>query len=168
MTVGTKSLLFGVHQFIWHPLTVLFAWLYLYRSFPNWRELVCIVIHDWGYWGSSNMDGPEGERHPERAASIAMRIFGSYYSDLCLLHSRRYARSKGLVPSKLCWADKFSIACDPCWFYLTRAWLSGELYEYRESTALEGFIPLSDGHRQWFRWVRARLVSQGVKNISDI
>lgn len=71
MTTGTKSLLFGVHQFLWHPLTVLLAWVYLYRSFPNPKELLCIFVHDWGYWGCPNMDGPEGERHPERAATHA-------------------------------------------------------------------------------------------------
>ncbi|MCK5235828.1 MAG: hypothetical protein KAR06_02490, partial [Deltaproteobacteria bacterium] len=60
--VGTKSLLFGVHQFIWHPITVLIAWCKLY-GWPTWPELVCIIVHDWGYWGKPNMDGPEGEKH---------------------------------------------------------------------------------------------------------
>lgn len=26
MRIGTKSILFGVHQFIWHPVTVYIAW----------------------------------------------------------------------------------------------------------------------------------------------
>jgi hypothetical protein len=59
MKVGQRSLLYGVHQFLWHPITVLIAWWVLFGR-PTWRELVCIIIHDWGYWNCPNMDGPEG------------------------------------------------------------------------------------------------------------
>ena len=83
MNVGTKSLLFGVHQFIWHPVTVLIAWVSLYGR-PTWRELICIIVHDWGYWGAPNMDGEEGERHPEVGAEIALRLFGLEYYELVL------------------------------------------------------------------------------------
>lgn len=57
--VGTRSLLFGVHQFLWHPWTVYRAWRYLYGK-PTWREVVCIFLHDLGYFGKPNMDGEEG------------------------------------------------------------------------------------------------------------
>ena len=60
MKMGTKSLLFGVHQFFIHPLMVLLAWIVLYRSFPGLKELVCIFIHDWGYWGKADLKGEEG------------------------------------------------------------------------------------------------------------
>jgi hypothetical protein len=167
MKVGKRSLLFGVHQFIWHPITVLIAWWELYGR-PSWRELVCIVIHDWGYWFCPNMDGPEGEKHPEFGARIAWRLFGqAEYWDLCLLHSRHYARAYGANPSKLCWADKLSILYDPWWFYLTRAWLSGELKEYRKVAADAGFIPLSASNRAWFIWVQGRLAKVGREMRGD-
>ena len=75
MKTGTKSLLFGVHQFIWHPVTVLIAWIWLYKRFPSWRELICMFVHDWGYWGKTNMDDEDGEKHPELGANIALKLF---------------------------------------------------------------------------------------------
>ena len=161
MKAGTKSLLFGVHQVIWHPITVLIAWWKLYGR-PNWKELICIIIHDWGYWGAPNIDGEEGEEHPKWAAVLAGKWLGYEYYLLCLCHSRHYARKTGLKPSILCWADKLSILYDPWWLYLPRAWMSGELKEYRESAAKAGFTPLTETHRTWFKWVRKYLSEQGL------
>ena len=90
MRIGTRSLLFGVHQLVWHPVVVMLAWRNLYGQWPNWQELVCIIIHDWGYWGCPNMDGPEGENHPWWAARQADRWFGEEFKKLCLYHSRHY------------------------------------------------------------------------------
>lgn len=178
MKTGTKSLLFGVHQFLWHPITVWFAWIWLYRQIPSFKETICIIIHDWGYWGKAKMDDAEGERHPEVGAKIAHFLFdgfedGSpsqedpYSSDelrrsfrwyqLCLYHSRHYARNAGVEPSKLCWADKFSIIFEPWWLYLPRAWASGELFEYREIA--KEFIPLTATHRRWYSWIQNRLAT---------
>jgi len=178
MNVGTKSLLIGVHQFLWHPITVLLAWIHLY-GFPNWKELICIVIHDWGYWGSPNMDGIEGEIHPKFGAELAYHYLDSsnseyqfsldkqrwIYYDLCLYHSRHYAKAHDMLPSKLCWADKLSIKYDPWWLYLSRAWLSGELSEYRN---LHGSMGENfKTHRDWYRWVSARAVRMGEQQSSE-
>lgn len=160
MTRGSKSLLFGVHQFIWHPATVLIAWIRLYGR-PNWKEVICIIVHDWGYWGSPNMDGEEGECHPEIGARIAGALFGREYYDLCLLHSRHYARKVNREPSRLCWADKMSIIHDPWWFYLLRACLSGEIKEYRHIAAESGFVPLSSSNREWFKCMREHFRTLG-------
>lgn len=167
MKVGKKSLMVGVHQFLWHPLTVLIAWWVLYGR-PSWRELVCIIIHDWGYWFAPNMDGPEGERHPECAAQLAGRWLGPEYHDLCLYHSRHYARNAGRKPSRLCWADMLSILYDPWWLYLPRAWVSGELKEYRKVAAEAGFIPLEASHREWYYWVKDRLSTLGRQMRGDV
>ena len=153
MKVGTKSLLFGVHQFLWHPATVWLAWWKQYYTFPTWRETVCIVIHDWGYFGQPNMNGVEGERHPELGAKIAGWLFGPEYHDLCLFHSRHYARNCSRVPSKLCWTDKGCVRFDPWWLYLPRAWLSGELDEYRADAARAGLLPIECSHRNWYAWL---------------
>ena len=64
MTIGTKSVLFGAHCFFLRPWFVAVAWWRLY-GFP-WdpRLWVAFFVHDLGYVGKPNMDGPEGEEHP--------------------------------------------------------------------------------------------------------
>jgi len=160
MNIGTKSLLFGVHQFMWHPFTVWLAWRKLYGR-PSANELICIVIHDWGYWNKPNMDGAEGEKHPEFAADLAARILGAEYGKLCRYHSRHYSRNEAQPPSSLCWADKLSILYDPWWLYLPRAWLSGELHEYRQRCATAGLVPGNYTHREWFAGIRDYLQQLG-------
>lgn len=186
MKTGTKSLLFGVHQFILHPITVWIAWIWLYRTLPTWRETVCVVIHDWGYWGKAKMDDEEGEKHPEWAAGVAHWLLdrprfvplspsffiwkrhNTTYHDLCLYHSRHYARNAGVEPSRLCWADKMSILVERWWTYLPRAWASGELEEYREIAEATGFIPKVKSSREWFAWIRDRLGTLGREKRGDV
>lgn len=160
MKLGTRSILFGVHQFLWHPLTVLIAWRRLFGR-PSWKEVVCILIHDWGYWGCPNIDGPRGEKHTELGARLAAKWLGAEHGKLCLYHSRHYAQQRGVEPSKLCWADKLSIQYEPWWFYLVRAQLSGELFEYRRNAARVGLVPLSASHREWFTWIKQKLAAMG-------
>jgi hypothetical protein len=81
MKIGTKSLLYGGHQFAIHPWVLAYSWykLYGWGGYPNlwnWRLWIAFIVHDWGYWGKPNMDGPEGERHVELGAKI-MSIFDS-------------------------------------------------------------------------------------------
>ncbi len=152
--LGTKSLLFGVHQFAWHPITVWLAWRDLYGR-PSWREAVCIVIHDWGYWGCADMDGTVGKQHPRLGAKIADRLFGPAYHDLVLHHSRHLAKELGATPSRLCWADKLSMLYDPAWFYLLRARSTGELREYRWHARHHVSLLASDA--DWLAWLKAHL-----------
>lgn len=148
VSTGTKSLLFGVHQFLWHPIMVLRAWILLY-GLPNFQEMVCIFVHDWGYAGKKSMDGEDGVLHPELGARIAGRLFGRKYEALVLGHSRTYCRLHGITVSKLSHADKLSIIYEPRWFYILRARASGELTEYRDESAKSGFVPISDSHQEW-------------------
>lgn len=167
MKLGKRSLLIGVHQFIWHPITVLLAWLALYGR-PSWREVICIIIHDWGYWFSPNMDGPEGAKHPEFGAKLAGRWFGKEYYELCLYHSRHYAKMAGREPSRLCWADKYSVKFELWWFYIFRAWISGELKEYRMNSARDGLTPLSVGHRVWHLQIREMFIRLASEKRADV
>ncbi len=160
LPIGRRSLLFGVHQFAWHPFTVFLAWIKLY-GWPSWKEIICIIVHDWGYWQCRDMDGEDGERHAEVGCYIAYKLFGQKYAELCLLHSRHYAKAIGAEPSRLCYADKLSIMYEPWWFYLARAWLTGELWEYRAMAAQSGYVSLSASHREWFKWVQSYLSSKG-------
>jgi hypothetical protein len=173
LSTGTKSLLFGVHQFIWHPITVYLAWISLYKKRPNWKDTICIIIHDWGYWGCQNMDDKKGEAHPEFAASLAHALFDKdrwqdwTYYNLCLYHSRHYARALKVEPSKLCWADKYSIVYETWWTYLPRAWASGELPEYRKIASDSGFVSECRTSREWFVWIQSRLVTLGKEKRAD-
>lgn len=144
-------MLFGVHQVLWHPVTVWLAWVRLYGELPTWRESVCILVHDWGYWGCPDMDGPTGGRHPFLGARIAGALFGREHAELVLLHSADLSRRLGRKPSKLCAPDKFSMLHDPTPFYLLRARLSGELREYRRRASDRSFVALEAPDSVWHR-----------------
>src|SRR6185295_14588656 len=83
-----------------------------------------------GYLGKPNMDGPEGERHPETGAAIMRCLFGEPWGKFVLYHSRFLAKQHRARPSPLCIADKLAIALEPWWFYLPRVNLTGEVREY--------------------------------------
>jgi hypothetical protein len=166
--IGTKSLLFGVHQIFIHTYLVTKSWKILYRKLPTFKEFICIMIHDWGYWGCPNMDGAEGDKHPETGAKIANRLFGKQYGDLCLYHSRHYAKRNNVEPSKLCWADKYSTCLEPKKFYLFRARLTRELNEYRLQSANAGFCSLNETDEDWFDWAVGWLKEQAIKQKSSV
>lgn len=155
MRIGTKSVLFGVHQFLLHPIMLAIGWWKAYgfrrvaigeqwvirqrryqRLETEYASLfrpalwVAFVVHDLGYLGKPNMDGPEGETHPELGARIMRWLFGEPWGDFVLLHSRYYSKRLGRPVSPLCFADKWVIVLEPWWLYLPRVWMSGELREF--------------------------------------
>lgn len=161
MKIGTKSVLFGAHQFMIHPWLVALAWWKLY-GFP-WdpRLWAAFFVHDLGYIGKPNMDGPEGETHPVLGASV-MHWFDwdkdeVTWMHLSLLHSRYYAKSLGLPPSKLCFADKLSFCYTPRWLYLPLATATGEINEYLKNaqTADSGhWKPTGYDKKRWHAQLR--------------
>lgn len=151
MKIGTKSLLFGVHQFIFHPIFVFLAWCELYKEFPTFKEFICIIIHDWGYFGLNDMDSKEGSNHSLFSAILIKKLFGIKEYNLILYHSRHYARKDNKNPSKLCWADKYSYKFDPILFYVIRANLSGEIEEYRNLPSNREF---KGSDSKWYKTVR--------------
>lgn len=182
MKIGTKSLLFGVHQFAIHPIVVGRAWRALYGRWPNLNEWIAIVVHDLGYWGCPNMDGPEGRLHPVRSAKIAYRIarvawklknllrpqvryepgadiYAARCAMLVLFHSREMVKIwkeeypvECIRESALCWPDKFSVCFEWPWFYLLRAKLSGEVYEFRANAVKAGKVSSNSSLEDWFEW----------------
>lgn len=162
MRVGTKSILFGAHQFLIHPFFVGLAWWKLYGIPVDPRLWIAFFVHDLGYLWKPNMDGIEGDKHVELGARI-MRMFGKEWHDLCLYHSRFYAKKNHVSVSKLCIADKLSIVLNPTWLYIFSATLSGEIWEYIELTRVrpeagEGKYSsmnvFSNDRRQWHRNVK--------------
>jgi hypothetical protein len=158
MKVGTKSLLFGVHAFWWHPIVVFLAWCKLYKKLPTFPQLLGIILHDIGYWGCTDMDGQCGKSHPYKGAAVVEKIITKLYGEkaatkaflFTAFHSASYAKAYEATPSALCAPDKFSIVFEPRWFYLLRARLSGELTEYKANAQSH----LSDD--QWFDWLEGK------------
>ena len=148
MKIGTKSVLFGYHAFWLHPFLVAEGWRRLY-GFPfDPRLWAAFFLHDIGYLGKPNMDGKEGEAHPEMGAKVMHFLFDEYdpypfhhwcvafisinkWRDLCLFHSRCYAAKARKPISKLCYADKLAFMLYPKWLLKILYALTGEWEEYK-------------------------------------
>lgn len=164
MRIGTRSLLYGAHAFWLHPWFVAWAWHRLYgaRQLRDPRLWLAFMVHDWGYWGKPNMDGPEGESHPELGAHIMYRIGGPRWSTFTGFHSRYYANKCGAPPSPLCYADKMALILMPAWLYVPLARASEEIREYRQR-ALDGkyggYPPtMHASDYEWFEWAKCLTV----------
>lgn len=102
MRIGTKSVLFGAHCFFLHPWFVAWGWWKLY-GFPfDPRLWVAFFVHDLGYLGKPNMDGPEGEDHPRFGAELMSMFDAGTEPAIRYLSPWRYAaRAISFVFDKL-------------------------------------------------------------------
>ena len=156
LPVGTRSLLYGAHQFVLHPVLVALAWTKLYGFPLDPRLHLAFFVHDLGYAGCRDIDGPEGERHVEFGARVMWRLCDrreyhahqliarhhaqdtrtlpahalGTWGKLTLYHSRFTARAHNQPHSRLCVADKYATVLDPAWLFLPRVVLSGEIWEF--------------------------------------
>lgn len=168
MTVGTKSVLWGVHAFWFHPWTVALAWRKLYGKWPRWHEWVAIFAHDIGYLGKPDIDGAAGKLHPYVGAWLAARIVGFFRGEFIdedtywfvALHSRDVAVHCGEDPSPLYHADKYSVYFDPTKFYLLRARLSGEMTEFKSYAIEKGDLPANVSDEAWLEFYRKNVSSR--------
>jgi hypothetical protein len=161
MKRGTKSLLWGAHCMLWHPLIVAFCWWKLY-GFPwNPKLWLCFFLHDIGYYGRETMDGEGikgGKWHPLLGAVTIGNILGVKWELFCLLHSRSiaeyYRKIFKPIPgvfdpnriqiSKLCVADKLAVKYTPlCLFnkdeleeYLTNGGPYLDKYDWKAKMAI--------------------------------
>ncbi len=152
MRRGTATLLFGCHQFILHPIYVARAWRRLYGR-PGPGDLVAIIIHDWGYWGLKDVEGPEGLHHSRRPARV-LRILG--FKRLARQiegHSGAWCNAAGIERSWLYAADKLGTAMMPSrlWARLARA--TGEIEEYQGHFRLAGNSLIRRSPRAWHRLI---------------
>jgi len=175
VTVGTRSVLFGVHNIFIHPITVGIAWWKLYGPPFDPRLWIAFLVHDLGYLGKSSVEGPIGETHVELGARIMSVLFGASWGEFCRRHSRYYARSRGLRISRLCVADKLAFVLTPAWLYLPMARASGELAEYMERSkerqaGSEYFTPAesarleSSNPREWLKGLQSYTYRWVLKN----
>lgn len=167
ISVGTRSLLWGGHQFIIHPLAVAIAWRKLYghwpKQLPTW---VAFFAHDIGYWGLPNMDGPEGKDHPLAGAVLLAKLFDPPGTNLInhtwwefsAGHSRYFAKEWGVSVSSLMRADKYATCLLPLWLFCLLITLSGEWKEYivyhAEATDREAYPPTWRGVMAYARDLR--------------
>ena len=188
LPIGSRSVIFGTHCFLIHPWFVAAAWWKLYGFPKDIRLWIAFFVHDLGYWGKPNLDGPEGEKHVEWGAKFMHRWFDRkgavycigtaptgeksyvkdsyYWHDFSLYHSRYYAKAHSMTPSRLCVADKLSITLEPWWLYLPRTKLSGELAEYMDNARrrAESNEKLSDEERRELLSQDGRRWFEGLKS----
>jgi hypothetical protein len=113
---------------------VALAWIKLY-GFPfDSRIWMAFIVHDWGYWGCRDIDGPEGKFHPYHGG-ILMGEYGEGWFEFTAYHSRSFAKWCGSEPSKLCAPDKLASALVPRWLYILMTTLSGEIEEFMDHAA---------------------------------
>jgi hypothetical protein len=148
MKIGTRTVLYGAHSWFLHPWFVALAWWRLY-GFPfDPRLWIAFFVHDLGYIGKADLDGPDGERHVEFGAKLMSKLFdrrerGDFkfiilnfpgetphaigtWGQLCLFHSRFYAKRFSFPFSRLCVADKLAIVLTPRWIAEPLMRLTGE------------------------------------------
>ena len=156
MNVGTKSVLFGVHQFLIHPVIVARAWWIVHEEWPELHEWAAIITHDLGYWGSPNMDGDHGEQHPERIAAWWRKYFGDFGYKVAvevLGHSRFHAAKNNLPLSRLFQPDKLASALYPRWLYLILGNLSGEIHEYMKHAQDGKYLDIVKSNKTQTQWL---------------
>ncbi len=131
------------------------------------RLWIAFMIHDLGYWGKPNMDGPEGEAHPEWAARVMDRLFGHPWGALCKYHSRFYAKIDNAAPSALCFADKLAFCYYPEALLLWLVRATGEYDEYQVTHAHDnpGMPPYATPS-EWARNVRVYVITWVAKHLN--
>lgn len=80
LPVGTRSLLFGYHFLPLHTLFVAAGWWRLFGFPRDPRLWAAFLLHDVGYWGKRDMDGPEGEGHVFAGAAAMGWLFDTDYN----------------------------------------------------------------------------------------
>jgi hypothetical protein len=150
--IGTKVIPIGMSAVPSSESTLRLAY---FTSLWDPRLWIAFFIHDLGYWGKPNMDGPEGEKHPEWAARVMGQMFGEPWGSLCLYHSRFYAKLDHAAPSPLCFADKLAICYLPDWLYMKMIFATGEVHEYmRESGRMIGARVAHSDAKVWMADVK--------------
>ena len=113
------------------------------------------------YEGAVWADGRKMDRSTNRCYTI---IKGNrfYWYDMCLYHSRFYAKKDKANYSLLCVADKLAITLEPHWLYLPRVNWTGEIEEYmaaakNDDGKYNSMALSSDEQQEWFSDVCAYL-----------
>lgn len=126
MSEGTKSWLFGCHS-IMHSWYVIKAWKHLYGKWPEFWQIVCILIHDIGYCGKEYLTEKSNAGHAELGAHIAGVLFGAKGWLLVAGHSRSSAVKWNMPLSELEAPDDYSWILAPMWWLKTNYYVEPNL-----------------------------------------
>jgi len=148
MKIGTKSLLFGAHQFIIHPIFVAIAWIKLYGWTWKIQHWVAFLVHDFGYWGKPNMDGKEGKKHPELGAKIMHWLFDKYeyedfnYDNVTYYdHFETIRKIRRLEGWKVCDIQELDNCVSVLYHRRTKTWYNFTLYHSRHYASEKNVLP---------------------------
>lgn len=163
MKMGTRSLLFGAHQFLIHPALVLAGWFKIYgfraveyKAHPDSDTIrvritspmlwAAAFFHDLGYFGLSDMDGHEGQMHPILSGmmfgvfcdiiGVSNRHSWSWFVETHSRHTWNWYREFSvpeLEMSPLAHADKMATVLFPSWAYIAMVRATGEIREYQST-----------------------------------
>uniref|UniRef100_A0A6H1ZWY2 Putative HD domain-containing protein n=1 Tax=viral metagenome TaxID=1070528 RepID=A0A6H1ZWY2_9ZZZZ len=123
MKQGTVSVIFGCHS-VGHSLLVLVAWRRLYRQWPAWWQVVCILLHDIGHWGKDYLDDYEQKKkHSVLGAKVAKVMCGQKGYDLVAGHNLYNGAPKSLLHDP----DKYSWVIAPVWWIVTNNYFEPKL-----------------------------------------
>lgn len=118
------------------------------------------------------MDGEEGERHPEIAATWWRNRFGGFGDKVAneiIGHSRFHANKNGIPVSKLFRPDKLATALYPKTIYLLLANLSGEIKEYMglcdNGGKYDEFDKSAKSQWQWLVETQAYMALMGMEKL---
>lgn len=131
MTEGTKSYLFGCHQFFLHPLWILFAWRLEYGSWPRLWEIICIFLHDVGICGRQYMSDDEAKAgHWQLGGVIAQQFFLAWGLPKIARRSFDFIaghcpHESGFPKSMMFRPDKRSYLVAPMWWKWWNYWVEG-------------------------------------------
>ena len=164
MRLTWRSYIIGMHNPTIHGLAIVKAWIKLYYKLPSPKEAFCIVFHDIGYLWQNKIDGPE-DKHPEFGARLC-GLMGKSYFEMCICHSRVYAKKYTLDLSKLGYADKASLLMLPNWLFKNMIWIGGEASEYHRTTKTRKWgypINVCLIKADYQKWLSENLLVGGVK-----
>jgi len=119
MKEGTISVLYGAHSIV-HSYYVWKAWKILYKKYPSFKETICILVHDLGYFGMNYYSEKSNDGHAELGAEIAHLLLDTPYDNtykyLILGHSGSACKKYGIIRSKLERPDEYSWLIAPLWW----------------------------------------------------
>lgn len=132
MKQGTVSVIIGCHSPM-HSFYCIKAWRYLYGRWPCPWEIICILVHDWGHWGTDYLDNiKDKERHWLLGAIIADRLFGTKGLKLVAGHCI-YSKFNH---SRLYKADKLAMAIASRWWMLWCGFIEPRLHSEERAAGL--------------------------------
>ena len=122
MKQGTKSVLFGDHSII-HSYLVWRSWKILFGKYPTFKQTICILLHDIGYFGTDYNTLRTNSGHAELGAYIAGRLFGAEYAKFVLGHSSKAIEEFNIPESLLVIPDEYSWLIAPMWWMRWNKWI---------------------------------------------